>query len=111
MKRLGVTCLKSGLTMAAASLFVTSAGCSVFHRHDNQNISAEAGAYSQLYIAAIDTEWVSDPRAANPVRGEVRPDAKLYFDRPPDLDALWQRARLEDNTIRYVHPADVRKGS
>ncbi len=61
--------------------------------------------YTYEYRATQDTAWRSST-AADANSGTVNRGSRAMFDRTPDRSMTWQQARLDDGTVRYVHPTD-----
>ena len=84
------------------------AGCqtSDYHHVDTRNRPAD---YNYAYTATRDTEWKATT-ASDSMGGTLTRGTTVHFDRSADSSMTWQQARLDDGSIRYVHPADFRSG-
>ena len=72
--------------------------------------TASPAEYNLPYEAIKDTEWISNPNAPNPTKGNLKKGDRIHFNREPSPSgATWQDAKLSDGKIRFVHPADFKK--
>lgn len=71
--------------------------------------SADVGTYDRAYQASLDTPWTASPNATTAGSGTVRRGERVWFSGDTRSDSAWQQARLEDGTVRYVHPSDFQR--
>jgi hypothetical protein len=63
-----------------------------------------AAEFDRPYVAARDTEWVSNI-TADAERGAIPRGEQVHFNAEPTTSP-WQQARRRDGRIVYVHPQD-----
>ena len=73
--------------------------------------TASPAEYNLPYEATKDTEWISNPTAPTPTKGNLKKGDRIHFNREPSgvPGATWQDAKIPDGTIKFVHPADFKK--
>jgi hypothetical protein len=73
------------------------------------NTAGDFNSYNLPYEAVSDTEWNHNPMFPDAPTGSVSKGTKVFFDREEPITPTWQLAKFEDDSLKYVHPADFKK--
>lgn len=80
-------------------------GCQNRNRSDDtQRPLPVSSTYDRPYVATRDTEYATST-ATDARRGTITSGTRVYFSAAPGT-STWQQARVDDQGVVYVHPAD-----